>query len=161
MAFGLADILLLVLQCYFILMNLTVERFYCQGPLLPNDTRFLVKETIDFCKLHNRVFLNRPDWIVTATCISAYVLCCGYLCILLVTLTNSWKRFAVPLLLFIGAKMNAILYYHIMEFTSSTPPENLVPYFSVEGPYLVSITLVVYKVYSSLNSEEKAKSKKK
>ena len=43
--------------------------------------------------------------------------------------------------------MNAIFFYHYMEFMSSTPPENLVPYFSVEGPYILSMALIVYKVY--------------
>lgn len=35
------------LQAYFILMNLTVERFYCHAPLKRGDTRFLVPETLD------------------------------------------------------------------------------------------------------------------
>ncbi len=33
------DSLIVILQLYFVLMNLTVERFYCHGPLLSGDTR--------------------------------------------------------------------------------------------------------------------------
>ena len=43
--------------------------------------------------------------------------------------------------------MNAIFFYHYMEFTSDIPPENLIPYFSVEGPYILSMALIVYKGY--------------
>ena len=46
-------------------------------------------------------------------------------------------------------KMNAIFFYHYMEFASSTPPENLIPYFSVEGPYIVSMALIICKVYTA------------
>ena len=46
-------------------------------------------------------------------------------------------------------KMNAIFFYHYMEFMSSTPPENLIPYFSVEGPYIVSMALIICKVYAA------------
>lgn len=65
-------------------------------------------------------------------------------------MTNSWRRFAIPLLLFIGAKMNAIFFYHFMEFTSATPPENLGAYFSVEGPYILSMVMVIFKIYLAM-----------
>lgn len=88
--------------------------------------------------------------MVQATCISAYVLIFGYLLTLLSALTNQWKTLAIPLLLFIGIKINAIFFYHYMEFTSNTPPEHLIPYFSVEGPYILSMLLVIYKVTQNL-----------
>ncbi len=50
-------------------------------------------------------------------------------------------------------KMNAIYFYHFMEFTSHMPPDNLVPYFSAEGPYLVSMFLVIYQVMDALASQ--------
>ena len=155
MAFGVLDALLFCLQLYFILMNVTVERYYCNSPFEENDTRFLIKETIEFCTENNPLFLARPYWMVCATCISAYAFCFGYILVLVALLTNSWKKMAVPLLLFIGAKLNAIFFYHFMEFTSSTPPMNLIPYFSVEGPYIVSIMIVIYKVSASLISHSK------
>ena len=97
--------------------------------------------------------------MVKATCISAYVLIFGYLLTLLATLTNQWKTLAIPLLLFIGIKINAIFFYHYMEFTSLTPPEHLIPYFAVEGPYIISMLLVLYKVtqnlYRSKNDSKK------
>ena len=60
-----------------------------------------------------------------ATCISAYGFMPFYLLILVTALCDLWKRTSVPILLFVGAKLNALLFYHIMEFTSATPPPNL------------------------------------
>ena len=62
------------------------------------------------------------------------------------------KRFsAVP-------SADAIGFYHLMEFTSDRPPPNLVPYFATEGPYLLSIGLVLLKLRRSTNVTEKPKS---
>jgi len=133
----------------FLTMNLTVERAYCHAPLSHTDTRFLIAETVDFCVMANPLFLARPEWMRMATCISAYGFCGFYALIALVTLTGMWGRFRTVLTLFIGAKLNAILFYHIMEFTSATPPPNVVPYFAVESPYLVSIGLVLYKIVTA------------
>ena len=44
-----------------------------------------------------------------------------------------------------------------MEFTSDRPPPNLVPYFATEGPYLLSIGLVLLKLRRSTNVTEKPK----
>jgi hypothetical protein len=148
------NIILLLLQVYFLLMNFTVERYYCESPFEVNDNRFLVQETIEFCQLNNQLFLQRPEWMVKATCFHSYVFPIGYFAIIVLILTNSWRRFAVPILLFIGAKMNAIFFYHYMEFTSNVPPTNLGPYFSVEGPYVLSMAIVVYNVWSSLRRSD-------
>jgi hypothetical protein len=165
-----SDLLIFLLQIYFILMNVTgtsfpsplslssriyfslVERCYCEGPFRDNDDRFLIQETIDFCQENNRLFLLRPDWMVQATCISAYGLIFGYSLTLIAVVTKSWRMLAVPLLIFIGIKLNAIFFYHFMEFTSTTPPENLIPYFSVEGPYILSMVLVIVKIVKSLSN---------
>jgi hypothetical protein len=90
--------------------------------------------------------------MVQATCISAYGLIFGYFLTLLAVVTKSWKALAIPLLIFIGIKLNAIFFYHFMEFNSSTPPENLIPYFSVEGPYILSMVLVIVKIRHSLSN---------
>ena len=155
------DILLSILLVYFLLMNVTVERFYCHGKLLNGDSRFLVKETIDFCSNNNPLFLQRPEWLAKATCLSAYVLSLGYLFLLYVVSSNGWKKFAVPLLLFLGAKAYAIGFYHLMEFTSDLPPKNLIPYFSVEGPYILSMAIVLSKVVYALNGKEGVVKKEK
>jgi hypothetical protein len=89
--------------------------------------------------------------MVQATCISAYGLVFGYALTLIAVMTKSWRSLAIPLLLFIGIKLNAIFFYHLMEFTSATPPQNLIPYFSVEGPYILSMALVVMKIVQSLS----------
>ena len=67
-----------------------------------------------------------------------------YVLITITAVMDWWQRMRIPILMFTGAKLNAIGFYHLMEFTSSTPPKNLVPYFSAEGPYLVAIALVAY-----------------
>ena len=75
-------------------------------------------------------------------------------------MTGGWKKYCIPLLLFVGCKMNAIFYYHLMEFTHATmSPQNLVPYFSVEGPYIVSMALVSWKIYKSLYTDDQKKKK--
>lgn len=81
-----------------------------------------------------------------ATCISAYVYCPFYALTMYVAVRGQWRSLRAPLLLFIGAKLNAIAFYHAMEFTSATPPPNALMYFAVEGPYLVSIALVLLRI---------------
>lgn len=53
------DVLLCVLQAYFALMNVTVERCYCHDPLTAADTRFLMPETLRFARDYNPLFLAR------------------------------------------------------------------------------------------------------
>ena len=157
MAFGTSDVFLVALLCYFILMNLTVERVYCEGSVsIEKDERFLMPETLAFCSQHNKLFLSRPDWMVAATCVSSWVFLVGYIILLGTTFTRQWKKMALPTLLFIGAKAYGIFFYHYMEFTHPTlapAPDSIVPYFSVEGPYIVAMGVVLYKVASALNNE--------
>ena len=47
--------------------------------------------------------------------------------------------------------MYAIFFYHIMEFISETPPQNLVPYFLAEGPYFISLALLMTKCVDGLH----------
>lgn len=157
LSMGLANIittgLLLTLQVYFFVMTVTVERNYCHGALSAEDTRLLMKETWDFCSQHNKLFLSRPDWMRYATCVSSYVFSLGYLTVFFTAFTNSWRRLAVPLLLFVGAKAYAIGFYHLMEFANPTlAPEasSLLPYFAVEAPYLLSMGMVIHKVATAL-----------
>jgi len=101
-----------------------------------------------FCEKFNPLFLSRPEWMRAATCVSAYCFAPCYLLTLVAALTGSLKRVKPVLLLFIGAKLNAIGFYHFMEFTSSMPPPNPPAYFAVEGPYLISIGLVLYVLFT-------------
>mmetsp|Transcript_22739 Transcript_22739/g.71285 ORF Transcript_22739/g.71285 Transcript_22739/m.71285 type:complete len:165 (+) Transcript_22739:239-733(+) len=140
------DACLALLQVYFILMNVTVERSYCSAPITRASTCFLCPETVEFCEAHNMLFLARPEWLRLATCFSAYGFVWGYVLILCAAATNSWHALRHPILLFAGAKMYALIYYHTMEFLSSTPPVGLAAYFGVEGPYLLSGALVLRRV---------------
>ena len=69
-------------------MNMTVEKNYCHAPLTEGDTRFLMPETMDFVRLHNKLFLARPEWMRVATCVSAYAFCPFYFLIAMVALTD-------------------------------------------------------------------------
>ena len=140
------DLFLAGLQLYFMTMNWTVERSYCAAPITEESDCFLCPETYEFCTAHNPLFLARPEWLRLATCFSAYAFCIGYLVILYASLTNAWARLRAPILLFIGAKLNALIFYHTMEFTSETPPQGLGAYFGVQGPYLLAGVLVIRKV---------------
>ncbi|KAJ1453351.1 hypothetical protein M885DRAFT_524508 [Pelagophyceae sp. CCMP2097] len=139
------DYVVVLLQLYFMLMNVTVERSYCKGEFRDDDLRFLVQETIDFCQRFNPLFLSRPPWMVAATCVSAYGYFPFYALISYAAVTDKWGKLSVPILLFLGAKLNALSFYHLMEFSSTTPPEHLLEYFAVEGPYLFSIALCLQR----------------
>jgi hypothetical protein len=99
-----------------------------------------------FCERYNPLFLLRPEWMRVATCVSAYVYCPFYALTIYVAVMGKWRSLRTPLLMFIGAKLNAIAFYHAMEFTSFTPPPNVLMYFAVEGPYLVSIALALLRI---------------
>ncbi len=117
-------------------------------------------ETLDFVSQHNKLFLARPDWMRNATCFSAYGLGCGYLLILFTTVTNAWKKMTVPILMMLGAKIYALLFYHFMEFTHPTlapAATSLVAYWSAEGPYAVGILLTASKTIAALNDQSKIK----
>ena len=158
-----SKIVLCALQVYFVLMNLTVERSYCNRPLVDDDPSFLMKETYDFSVANNVLFLERPEWLLKATCLSSWVLIYFYVAVFLTVLLDAWhvRPLQMILLVFVGAKIYAVGFYHYMEFTSHVPPQNLVPYFAAEGPYLVSIAMVIYNVYMAdpKASAEKAKLK--
>ena len=53
--------------------------------------------------------------------------------------------------------MYGVAFYHFMEFTSSTPPPNLLPYFAAEGPYAVSVQMVLLKVAYSAPPADRPK----
>lgn len=109
--------LLLALMCYFISMNLTVERCYCKLTVesCAADGWPLAEATLDFCKQYNPLFLARPEWMRVATCVSAYGFLFGYALIGVTAALDLWSALSLPLALFIGAKLYAIAFYHMME----------------------------------------------
>jgi hypothetical protein len=147
------------LQAMFVFTSFTIEREYCHAPLDPTSSTPFVKETVDFGIEYNPLFHERPEWLVKATCIHAYGFWILYSMIFYLAVTDGWarskllSRVVLPVLL--GAKVNAIVFYHFMEFTSHAPPPNLLAYFGAEGSYLVSIGLVLYKLASAASNEAK------
>eukprot|EP00537_Pseudo-nitzschia_pungens_P000069 CAMPEP_0172370324 /NCGR_PEP_ID=MMETSP1060-20121228/37088_1 /TAXON_ID=37318 /ORGANISM="Pseudo-nitzschia pungens, Strain cf. cingulata" /LENGTH=165 /DNA_ID=CAMNT_0013095535 /DNA_START=202 /DNA_END=699 /DNA_ORIENTATION=- len=147
------------LQVLFVFISFTAEMEYCRAPLDPSSPIPMVKQTYDFGVTYNPMFHARPDWLVNATCIHAYVFWIFYSLIFYLAATDGWagqktpawlRRVVVPM--FLGCKVNAILFYHYMEFTSDMPPPNLVVYFGSEGGYLVSMVLVSYKLVTASSS---------
>eukprot|EP00470_Lotharella_oceanica_P009172 CAMPEP_0170180376 /NCGR_PEP_ID=MMETSP0040_2-20121228/21808_1 /TAXON_ID=641309 /ORGANISM="Lotharella oceanica, Strain CCMP622" /LENGTH=123 /DNA_ID=CAMNT_0010424993 /DNA_START=119 /DNA_END=490 /DNA_ORIENTATION=+ len=100
--------------------------------------------TYDFTKENNPLFLARPRWLQIATCISAYGYAPFYAFFALCFLFKL-NVIRLPALVFLGIKLNALVFYHIMEFTSDMPPPNLGAYWGVEGPYLLSIALILLR----------------
>lgn len=137
------DLLLVALNSYFLWSCLCIERFYCAAPLSAESDGIL-KLTYDFSVENNPLFLARPDWLRYATCISAYGYAPFY-ALFVVAFLFQINKVRVPALVFVGCKLNAIAFYHIMEYTSSTPPPNPAAYWGVEGPYLLGIALILYR----------------
>lgn len=140
-----------LLQIYFLIMNVTVEDFYCREEITADSKGFLIQETYEFCLENNPYFLGRPEWLRQATCLHSKLFWAFYVSVLLSTIMDLWH---IPFIKFfmmmsLGAKVYAVNFYHFMEFSSETPPPNLVPYFAAEGPYLVSMALVAYKLYNA------------
>ena len=152
------DMLIVALQAYFVLMNVTVERCYCHhtvGECVAQGS-FLAAETQEFCTKYNPLFLARPEWMRIATCMSAYGFAPFYVIIGCAAIFDKWLTLKMPICFFVGAKLYALLFYHSSEFLSATPPQNLVPYFGVEGPYLVSIALVLWRIAESGAAKRKS-----
>lgn len=127
-------------------VSVTVERHYCHEPLVRGDNRFLIAQTIAFSERSNPLFLARPEWLRVAVCLSAYLMAPGYALIALTAILDRWARWQLPVLLFLGYKINGLVYVHTMEFLSDTPPTDILPYIAVEIPYILSIALVIRKV---------------
>jgi hypothetical protein len=136
-----------LLQVYFLMFTFTVERSYCAAPLTESTTGFLLRETYEFSRSYNPYFLDRPEWLRRATCLHGHVFWILYAS-LLVGLWHDvvWKRLRPFYLLGIGGKLYALTFYHYMEFTSDLPPPYPIIYFAIEGPYLISIAGVLYKI---------------
>jgi hypothetical protein len=43
-------------------------------------------------------------------------------------------------------KLYALAFYHAMEFTSATPPPQLLPYWLPEGPYLLALGASLWRM---------------
>ena len=146
------NLLLIILNAYFILSCLTVERNYCASELKSDDTRLLMKETYEYAKANNPLFFSRPEWLRNATCISSYGLVLGYVVIVVTALTDTWNGSQAFLInMFVGAKVYALFYYHFMEFTDPelAPWNSLGGYWAAESPYLIGIGLTTYMLLTA------------
>lgn len=156
-----SNILLLLLNAYFMVMCLTVERCYCADPITPDDTRFLMQAAYAYGKENNPLFMHRPEWLRKATCLSSYGFFCGYLLISLTALTDSWDKhfnnFIITI--FVGAKTYGVMFYHIMEFTDPefAPFDSLVGYWAAEAPYLIGIAITIMNLINGRIDKDKAK----
>ncbi|CAB9508433.1 expressed unknown protein [Seminavis robusta] len=147
-----SKIILCICLVYFIVIAFTVERGYCARPLTADDPRFLMAVTYEFSAANNRLFLERPEWLRQAICLSAYIFPFYYVAVLATAIMDAWhvKPLQYFLLIFVGFKIYAFGFYHFFQFTSHVPPENLLPYWAAEGPYIVAIGLVLKNVWDAM-----------
>jgi hypothetical protein len=152
-----------LLQCYFLTFAFTVERSYCAAPLTLNDSGFFVRDTYEFAKSYNPYFFDRPEWLRQATCVHGHLFWILYVAILVgVWIDPVWTMLRDAYVLGLGMKLYALGFYHYMVFSSDRPPPSLVHYFGTEGPYLVSIAAVLYKIlYLDNHHHSKSSSSRK
>jgi len=91
------------------------------------------------------LFLLRPEWLRVATCFSAYGLLLGNMAVA-ASAASGFTRYRGVVTLYIGAKVYALIFYHWLEYTSATPPEDHMAYWSAESPYLVAMGLVCWRL---------------
>jgi hypothetical protein len=144
-------ITILLLYTYFATLHMTVERNYCYETVEQSAGRntFLSRETLDFAKVANPTFADRPEWLRVATCMSAYGFLVGG-AVTTVTILFEISMLVKLVVLYMGAKLYALLFYHGMEFLSvgatAPPREYLLHYWAAEGPYFVFIILVLFRL---------------
>jgi hypothetical protein len=143
------SVAIVALHAMYVLVSATVENAYCRAPLTASSSGFLLHETYEFAAANNRIFLERPEWLRIATCFSAYIFLPGYLLVLYAAVAEQWSTYSLPITLLLGMKIYAFSTYHYAEFTSDTPGSFSVTYISAEGPYLLGILLVLWKVCSA------------
>lgn len=141
---------LILLYGYFIFSCVFIESKYClgSGPMDPLDTRFMMPETYEFSVKYNPLFVERPLWLRTATCFSAYGFLPFHFTLLAAFLfgINSFRSVAF---VFAGMKIYALGFYHFSEFTSHKPPPELLPYWAPEGPYLIALAATLWRMRRS------------
>jgi hypothetical protein len=141
------DLLVVALNAFCVFSAVAIERQYCAAPL-EEATGFMGEATLAYAAKYNPLFLRREPWLRVATCISAYGLSWGYAATLL-TFLLGLDALRMPVLLFTAAKVYAIGFYWLMEFTSDVPPPDLLGFVGPEGPYVLSIVLVLWRLLSS------------
>lgn len=150
-----SNLLLIALQANFMLSNLAVERVYCHAPITAKDETFLLHATYEFGTKHNPLFMQRPGWMVAATCASAYGFLPFNMIIAATAALDAWNNRMLGTLsvLFCGAKLYAFSFHHYMELTSASSPPDLLVYFGMEVPYVISVLGVLYKVATAGGAE--------
>ena len=142
------DIVVLVLYSYFLFSCFFIERHYCAAPLDPNDSDWLLRETYEYSEKFNPLFLARPEWLRVATCMSAYMLSVGYI-VGIVAILGALDILRIPLLMFCSFKLNALTLYYWIEFFGSMPVPDLGMFLAPEGPYLIALAIVLFRMRSS------------
>ena len=139
------DIVMCLLFAYYIWSCLFVERHYCRRELTANEEDPILQAAYEYSRDWNPLFLARPEWLRVATCISAYVLCCGYL-VGLFTFILGKDSFRVPLLMFVSFKLYAISFYYYFEFFGEMAAPHVGMFLAADGPYLLGILLLLFRL---------------
>jgi hypothetical protein len=142
------DILLVLLYGYFLFSCIFIERHYCAAPLEADDSDWLLRETYSYSEQYNPLFLSRPEWLRTATCISAYVLSSGYV-LSIIAILGAVDGLRIPLLMFSSFKLYALMLYYSLELFGSMPVPSLTHFLAPELPYLLALLLALFRLRSA------------
>ncbi len=141
------DMILVLLFTYYLWSCVFIERHYCEAPLDANSENSLLRATFEYSEKYNPLFLQRPEWLRVATCISAYVLSVGYI-LGGITFLLGLNEMRVPLLMFVSFKIYAITIYYYMEFFGDLPVPNIPMFLAADGPYLLGIIFMLFRLRS-------------
>lgn len=139
------DILILILYSYFLFSCIFIERHYCAHPLQEDDGDWLLKATYEYSFEYNPLFLSRPEWLMAATCISAYVLGTGYV-FGVITFAVGINSMRIPILMFCGFKLYALTLYYYLEFFGSMPAPDILMFLAPEGVYYLALFLTLFRL---------------
>ena len=139
------DILICILYLYYLWSAIFIERYYCAAPLDASSTAFILKATYEYSEKYNPLFLERPEWLQAATCISAYGLGLGYVfgAVMFIFGIDSLR---IPTLMFCSFKLYAMVLYYGLELFGSLPAPDLVMFLAADGPYLVGLALILFRM---------------
>ena len=150
------DLLVVVLNAFFIFSCVAVERVYCLSPINPLaepvSGAFMMAETAAFAKDCNPLFLARPAWLRFATCISAFCFAPCYLAFMVAfgMGDGALRAIRTPALCFLTVKVYALVSYHGLVFFGgeASPPAGAAAaqYWSAEAPYLLGLSLALRRL---------------
>ena len=138
-----ANKIIIFFNMYFI-FNSNMAYNYCNAPLSKDNEIYLF--TMDFVSKYNPPFYDRPEWMIMLNCIDGYIFSISYIFTIYVALFDKWPQYKKLISLYIGAYLYSHLYYYAMFFNYPLQPLTKIPFYMVEAPYPMIISLITYKI---------------